>query len=79
MNIFVRGFPPDTTSEEIKQAIQDFGAPVNKVDIQPSDDPDRYVAVIDTPVDNTGARVLAEKINGTVWKGKKLVAENMLF
>ena len=74
MKIGIAGFPPDTTEEEIGQALKDFGVPVTHVTIEPSKYPARFLAVIDADVDETGARVLEKLINNKVWKGKTLQA-----
>ena len=76
MKIGIAGFPPDTTEEEIGQALKDFGVPVRHVLIEPSNDPERFLAVVDAEVDETGARVLVELINDKVWKGKSLRAQS---
>ena len=78
MEIIIAGFPPDTTEDEIKEALEGYGAPTLEVKIMESNDPDRYTAAVDVDTDETGCRVLAEKINGTVWKGKKLRANYFL-
>ncbi len=78
MKIGVGGFPPETDAAEIRQALEDFGVPVNEVTIEASPDPSRYLALIDADVDETGARVLVELIDGKVWRGKQLRAERYL-
>ena len=79
MNIGISGFPPDTSEEEIREALEEFGAVVTSVMITPSEDPDRYVATVDIDTDKLGMKVIADKINGTVWKGKRLVAMGYLY
>jgi hypothetical protein len=74
MNIGISGFHPDTTEEEIRTGLEKFGAVVNSVVITPSEDPDRYVATVDIDTDKLGMKVIADKINGKIWKGKRLVA-----
>jgi len=79
MNIGISGFPPDTSEEEIREALEEFGAVVTSVMITPSEDPDRYVANVNIDTDKLGMKVIADKINGTVWKGKKLAASGYLY
>ena len=79
MNIGISGFPPDTSEEEIREALEEFGAVVTSVMITTSEDPDRYVATVDIDTDKLGMKVIAEKINGTVGKGKRLVAMGYLY
>ena len=74
MKIGIAGFPPNTTEEEISQALKDFGVPVRHVLIEQSNDPNRFLAVVDAEVDETGARVLVDLINNKMWKGKMLEA-----
>ena len=76
MKIGIAGFPPDTTEEEIGQALKDFGVPVKHVVIESSNDPGRFLAVVDAEVDETGARVLVDLINNKMWKGKMLQAHS---
>ncbi|HHJ17266.1 MAG TPA: RNA-binding protein [Gammaproteobacteria bacterium] len=78
MEIIISGFPPETTEDEIKEALESHGAPILEVKIMESNDVDRYTATVDVDTDETGCRVLAEKVNGTVWKGKKLRANYFL-
>ena len=78
MKIGVGGFPPETDAEEIRQALEDFGVPVNEVTIGASPDPSRYLALIYADVDEAGARVLVDKIDGKMWKGKQLRADRYL-
>jgi len=78
MKIGIAGFPPDTTEEEISQALKDFGVPVTHVAIEPSKDQDRFLAVVEAEVDEAGARVLVDLINNKVWKGKTLRANRYL-
>ena len=79
MNIGISGFTPDTTEEEIQEALEKFGATVRSVKITTSDDLDRYLATVDIDTDKLGMKVIAEKINGTVWKGKRLAATGYLY
>lgn len=79
MNIGISGFTPDTTEEEIREALEKFGAVVNSVKITASNDPGRFVATVDIDTDKLGMKVIAEKINGTVWKGKRLTATGYLY
>lgn len=78
MKIGIAGFPPDTTEEEIRQALVGFGVPVTHVTIEPSQDQDRFLAVVEADVDEAGARVLVDLINNKVWKGKTLRANRYL-
>ena len=79
MKITVSGFPPDTTEEEIREAIEDYGAAVTSVTVDPSEDPSEYLAVIDVDTDETGCKVLVDAINGLVWKDRTLRAQRFLF
>lgn len=79
MHISIMGFPPGTSEAEIREPLEEYGAIINKITIQPSDMEDRWLAIVDLETDATGRKVLAEKINGRVWKGRKLRAINYLF
>ena len=79
MNIGISGFTPNTTEDEIREALEKFGAVVRDVKITPSDDPNRYLATVDIDTDKLGMKVIAEKVNGTVWKGKRLSASGFLY
>ena len=79
MKIAIGGFPPDTSEAEIRQALEEFGAVVNSVRIETSEVEDKYLATVDVDTDETGARMLAEKIDGKFWKGKVLRANAYLF
>ena len=79
MKISIGGFPPDTTETEIREPLEEFGAVINKITIQPSEKESRYMAILDVDTDEAGCKVLAEQINGKVWKGRKLRARSYLF
>ncbi len=79
MNIGIGGFPPGTSEAEIREPLEEFGAVINKITIQPSDREDGYLAIVDVDTDDTGCKILVEKINGKIWKGKRLRAINYLF
>ncbi len=79
MKISIGGFPPDTTEEEIRKPLEEFGAVINKISIQPSEKEGGYMAILDVDTDETGCKVLAEQINGKMWKGKQLRARSFMF
>ncbi|WP_457676447.1 hypothetical protein [Thiolapillus sp.] len=79
MHISISGFPPDTTEQDLREPLEEFGAIVKNIRIEPSDDDHNYLALIDVDTDETGCKVLADRINGHVWKGRKLRARYYLF
>ncbi len=79
MHISISGFPPDTTEQDLREPLEEFGAIVKSIRIEPSDDDHNYLALIDVDTDETGCKVLADRINGHVWKGRKLRARYYLF
>ncbi|WP_456444753.1 hypothetical protein [Thiolapillus sp.] len=79
MHISVSGFPPDTTEEELREPLEEFGAVIKNIKIEPSADDHNYMALINVDTNETGCKILAEKINGRVWKGRKLRARYFLF
>ena len=78
MHIGISGFPAGTTEEEVKAALESYGAPIISVEFKESDDPERIVALVDVDTNEIGRKVLAEKIDGHVWKGRKLSAQSYL-
>jgi len=79
MRISISGFPEDTGEDEIRSALENFGATVDRITMEPSDNGKRTLAVVDVDTDDTGAKMLAEKINGRIWKGQRLRARAYLF
>ena len=79
MKIGVGGFDPNTTEDEIRSALERYGAVINNVTIQNSDDPYRYLAIIDVDTNEAGANVLVKNINGHMWKDRQLRAMKFLF
>jgi hypothetical protein len=79
MHLSISGFPDDTEEEEIRTALEEFGATVNTITMEPSDDGGHTLALVDVDTDDTGAKIIAEKINGRIWKGKRLRARAYLF
>lgn len=79
MKFVIGGFPPETTEQEIREPLEEFGAVITKVTIQPSEKEDGFLAIVEVDTDETGRKVLAEKINGKMWKGRKLRAPSILF
>jgi hypothetical protein len=79
MHISISGFLPETTEEELREPLEEFGAVVKGITIEPSEDDHNYMAIVDVDTDEIGCKVLADKINGKVWKGRKLRARYYLF
>ncbi len=79
MQIAVSGFAPETTQEEIRKALENYGVVVDEITIYPSDNPERYLAVIGVDADETGAQVIIKAIHGKSWKGRRLSAEFFRF
>jgi len=59
MDISIGGFPPDTTEAEIREPLEEFGAVINKITIQPSEKEGGYMAIVDVDTDETGCMLLA--------------------
>ena len=79
MHITISGFPPDTTTEDLRAPLEEFGAKVRDISIQPSKDQSAYMAIVEVDTDKTGAKVLANKIDGKIWRGKKLRSRYYIF
>ncbi|UCE89824.1 MAG: hypothetical protein JSW10_03060 [Pseudomonadota bacterium] len=79
MRIMIGGFPPDTTEDEIRKALEDYGVEVKGLSIQTPNNLARYLATVDVDLDKTGCKVLTEKINNRFWKGHRLKADYFLF
>lgn len=79
MHISIRGFPPGTSEAEIREPLEEFGVNVFGISIQTSDSDDRYLAIIDVDTDEAGCKFLTDRLNGKIWKGKKLHAASYLF
>ena len=79
MHISISGFPPETTEDELREPLEEYGAVIKHITIEPSKNKDNYTAIIDVDTDETGCKLLAEKINGHIWKGKRLRARYYLF
>ena len=77
MHISIRGFSPDTPEQEIRQALEDFGAQVNSITYEASSGEPQVI--VDVETDRLGAKALAGQIDGRFWKGKKLRARSYLF
>jgi len=78
MHISISGFPADVEAHDIQEALENYGAAVTSVTLEP-DSGGHTMAVVDVDTDETGARVLAEKISGRIWQGKRLRARAFLF
>ncbi|MEA3412548.1 MAG: RNA-binding protein [Pseudomonadota bacterium] len=78
MDIAISGFPAETTEDEIREALEEYGVTVKEVSIELSNNPQRNLATVGVDLDESGARVLAKKINGSFYKGQRLRAENYL-
>jgi len=74
MEIVISGFAPETTEADLREAMETYGAHVLSINILISNNPDRYVAMIDVETDELGCKVLVEKVNGLVWNGHRLRA-----
>ncbi len=78
MYISIGGFPEQVTETEIREALERFGAKVSSVTLEPGSG-DYTLALVDVDTDESGAKALAERINGHVWKGKRLRSRVFLF
>ncbi len=76
--LLIFGFPKGTTVEEIREALEAAGVPVARVQIEPGTHQGADVALVGVDTDATGIRVLAQRLNGLVWKGHRLEAEYTL-
>ena len=79
MNIRIAGFDQDTTEDEIREALENFGVGVGEITMEPSDNPQRRFALIGVDTDETGCQVIVDKVNGKAWKGRRLEAEYLKF
>lgn len=79
MKITISGFPENTVEDEIREALEEYGAVIKEISIQKSDLEDGYLAFVDVDTDETGCKVLAGQINNRLWKGRKLRARSYLF
>ncbi len=79
MRISIAGFPADVEKEEIAAALAEHGVAVRTVTLEPDGDGKRTLAVVDVDTDETGARALAERLDGRIWRDHKLRARAHLF
>ncbi len=79
MRISIAGFPAKVDEDEIKAALAEHGVPVRSVTLEPDNDGKRTLAVVDVDTDETGARALAERLDGRIWRDHKLRARAHLF
>ena len=79
MNIRIAGFAQDTTEDEIREALENYGVGVEKITMVPSDNPELHAAVIGVDTDETGCQVIVDKVNSKAWKGRRLEAEYLRF
>jgi len=79
MHIAISNFSPETTIDEIRQALEDFGVSIRDITLENDEDGDHTLALVDVDTDELGAKALAERINGHVWKGRRLRARAYLF
>ncbi len=79
MHISVSDFPPGTTEEEVRQVLEAYGVPIRSVTLEGKPDGPHTLAVVDIDTDQTGARALAGRIDGHIWKGRRLRAYAHLF
>ncbi|HHH47129.1 MAG TPA: hypothetical protein ENK53_09020 [Thiotrichales bacterium] len=77
-HLLIAGFARGTTADEIRQALEKAGVPVTEIRIEMGNREGRDVALVGVDTDETGIRVLAERIDGFVWKGHRLQAEHTL-
>jgi ribosomal protein L12E/L44/L45/RPP1/RPP2 len=78
VEIAISGFPSETTEDEIREALEKYGVTVKDVSIERSNDPQRNLATVGVDLDESGARVLAKKVNGSFYNGQRLRAETYL-
>jgi hypothetical protein len=79
MHITISGFPPDTKEEDLRTPLEEFGAKILDITIQPSKNEAAYMAIVEVDTDATGSKALAGRIDGILWRGNKLRARYYLF
>jgi len=78
MHISIGGFPEEVDEAQIREALEAYGAEVESVTLEP-DSGGHTLAVVEVATDKTGAKILAEAINGRIWQGHRLRARAFLF
>lgn len=78
MDIAIAGFPAETTEDEIRAALEEYGVVVTSVSIERPEGEGNHLATVGVDLDESGAKVLVRKIDGSFYKGQRLRAENYL-
>lgn len=79
MQVGISGFSEEVTEADIHDVLSEYGCTVLSVKIHDSEDKHRRLAMVDIDTDHSGAKMLAEKIDGLVWRGTTLHSETFLF
>jgi hypothetical protein len=78
MHNSIGGFPAEVEEKEIREALAAYGVPITDVTLAP-DSGGHTLALVDVDTDELGAKALAEKLNGHIWRGRRLRARAHLF
>jgi RNA recognition motif-containing protein len=71
--ILITNLPPDVTEEELRQLFAQRGnESVVNVEFEREGNPDNIIAKVQMDIDSATARIMAEKAQGIVWKGRKI-------
>ncbi len=78
MQLWIRNIAPGTTEEEIREFLAQY-AEATSITLATSGSQDRHTAVADVPGDRPMGNALAKKLNGMLWKERRLEVHTTLF
>jgi RNA recognition motif-containing protein len=71
--ILISNLPPDVTEQELKELFASRGnESVLDVELDKEGNPDKVAAKVHMDIDSATARIMADKVEGVIFKGRKL-------
>jgi len=70
--ILIANLPPDTSADEVREALVSIGAPVLDVTMVPENDPDSNAAVAELDIEWTIAKIMEGNRKIRTFKGRQV-------
>jgi hypothetical protein len=70
--VMISNLPPDTTADEVREALVDIGAPVLNVELLPKNKPDQCSAIVELDIEWEIAKIMQANQRVRMFKGRHL-------
>ena len=77
--VLFHNLPPEITEQELKEFFKERGnEDVEEIEFNREGSPDKVTAVVKMDMDETTARVMADRARSRMWHGRKVTVEVLM-